>query len=288
MAALAVTSRGYVGMLSRSSHNRAYKKLGDLHRRWDHANRLLAPAIEVLPQLLIMPVVLFVVGLLDNLISTTIPLSEPFTPIFAAGVASSAFAITVAAYTTWTVAHGCWYSDVSPFQSTLSRLGAVHGRNALMSLGDTFHALQRYIMIVLAMLYALCTGTAVSKRWQPPVIPRGQTASDEWDDTDIDTSKTGPILESYEHEAFHATLQRTHEDDILDQAMAAIPSLIAQRHALEATEHSPLKSLDFEVRSLSYMLSDEASLRSNVTAAEFIANSIHSSQSKSNTRYREF
>lgn len=268
-------------MLSRSSHNRAYKKLGDLHRRWDHANRLLAPAIEVLPQLLIMPVVLFVVGLLDNLISTAIPLSTSSMPIFVAGVLSSAFAITVAAYTTWTVAHGCWYSDVSPFQSTLSRLGAVHGRDALISLGDNIHTLRHYIMVMLATAYAWCTGTAVSKRWQPPVIPRRQSVSDDLDDADIDTSKTGLILESYEHEAFHATLQRTHEDDILDQAMAALPSLITQRHALKATEHSPLQSLDFEIMSLSYMLSDEASVRSNITAAELIADSIHSSQSKS-------
>lgn len=268
-------------MLSRSSHNRAYKKLGDLHRRWDHANRLLAPAIEVLPQLLIMPVVLFVVGLLDNLISTAIPLSTSLMPIFVAGVLSSAFAITVAAYTSWTVVHGCWYSDVSPFQSTLSRLGAVHGRDALIYLGDTIHTLRHYIIMMVATAYAWCTCTTVSKRWQPPVIPRRQSVSDDLDDADIDTSKTGPILESYEHEAFHATLQRTHEDDILDQAVAALPSLITQRHALKGTEHSPLQSLDFEIMSLSYMLSDEASVRSNVTAAELIANSIHSSQSKS-------
>ncbi|EIM81402.1 uncharacterized protein STEHIDRAFT_149855, partial [Stereum hirsutum FP-91666 SS1] len=75
VAALAVTSRGYVAMLSRSEHRAAHQKLGDLHRRWAHAERLLAPAVELLPQLLIIPVLLFVVGLLDNIISSAIPIS---------------------------------------------------------------------------------------------------------------------------------------------------------------------------------------------------------------------
>lgn len=37
VAALAVISRGYVAMLSRSKHRAAHKKLGDLVRRWNQA-----------------------------------------------------------------------------------------------------------------------------------------------------------------------------------------------------------------------------------------------------------
>lgn len=73
-------------MLTRSRYQQAYKKLGDLHRRWHEAKRLLAPAVDSLPQLLILPVTLFVIGLLDNMLSSAIPLSSPFNAVFVAGV----------------------------------------------------------------------------------------------------------------------------------------------------------------------------------------------------------
>lgn len=63
-------------MLSRSRYTHAHKKLGDLHRRWGEAIRLLAPAVETLPQLLLLPVMLFIAGLLDNLFSRALYLSR--------------------------------------------------------------------------------------------------------------------------------------------------------------------------------------------------------------------
>ncbi|EIM91024.1 uncharacterized protein STEHIDRAFT_152705 [Stereum hirsutum FP-91666 SS1] len=105
----------------------AHKKLGDLHRRWLEANRLLAPTVEFLPQLLVLPVVLFVVGLLDNVISSAVPLSSPFIQVLVAGILSSVFDTAVAMYTVWTVLHGWLYPDRSPFQSSLMHFWIIYG-----------------------------------------------------------------------------------------------------------------------------------------------------------------
>lgn len=278
MAALAVSSRGYIGMLSRTSHILAHKRLGDLHRRWEQANRLLAPAIETLPQLLIIPVVLFVVGVLDNLISTTIPLSEPFVPVFAAGVVSSVFAVTVGAYTIWTVLHGCWYTDTSPFQSTLSVFCANHGRNMVSLARRPFRVLFYYLgsrlrPVIGTRVHTVLPGGPVSPA--STTLPTGSAG-----EMDMKSYRSSASIEDHEYVAFHATLQQTHEDDVLDQAVAAFSSLIEQRHTHQGPIHSPLQSMGYEIFSLSYMLSDEASPRSNITAAGIISQSIRPWQSE--------
>lgn len=124
VAALAVISRGYVTMLTRSRHTQPHKRLGDLHRRWEAANKLLAPAVEWLPQLLVLPVVLFVTGLLDNVFSSSLPLTNTTGPMLFAGILASTFSVSVAIYTLWTVYHGLVHPNISPFQS---KFLAIHG-----------------------------------------------------------------------------------------------------------------------------------------------------------------
>ena len=81
------------------------------------------------------------------------------------------------------------------------------------------------------------------------------------------------ILEPHEHIAFHATLQQTHDDDILDQAVAALPSLIIQRRDARGMHYHPfsLVATQSELLSMFSMLSAEASIRSNLTAAQLIS-----------------
>lgn len=278
VAALAVTSRGYIGMLSRSSHTLAHKRLGDLHRRWEQANRLLAPSIEILPQLLIIPVVLFVVGLLDNLLSTTIPLSKPFTPVFIAGIVSSFLAVTVGAYTAWTVLHGCWFADISPFQSTLSAFCANHGRNVMAFTRRSFRTFYLHLGSFLKRIDARSHSTiwpVDGVSLTPPISPSGLAG-----EMNMKLFRSSTTIEDHEYVAFHNTLQRTHEDDVLDQAVAAFSSLIEQRHSRQGSIHAPLQSMGYEIFSLSYMLSDEASPRSNITAASIISQSIRPWQSE--------
>ncbi|KAF8067079.1 hypothetical protein FPV67DRAFT_1416771, partial [Lyophyllum atratum] len=75
IASLTMTIRGYVARITRSRYTNARKKLVDFHLRWEPTKNLLVPAVEVLPQLLIAPIMLFVVGLLDTLLSLSLPIS---------------------------------------------------------------------------------------------------------------------------------------------------------------------------------------------------------------------
>ncbi|KAJ7199447.1 hypothetical protein GGX14DRAFT_373145, partial [Mycena pura] len=61
IAALVVAGRGFVNMIPLSRHKKATLRLADIHRRWDAAEKILRPAIESLPQLLVLPVLLFLI-----------------------------------------------------------------------------------------------------------------------------------------------------------------------------------------------------------------------------------
>ncbi|KAJ7730605.1 hypothetical protein DFH07DRAFT_756233, partial [Mycena maculata] len=75
IAALAISCRGFLNLVSSSNHSKAVERLTDIRTRWKAAERSLGPAIESLPQLLIIPVLLFILGLLDSLFSTALQLS---------------------------------------------------------------------------------------------------------------------------------------------------------------------------------------------------------------------
>ncbi|KAJ7645261.1 hypothetical protein B0H17DRAFT_959683, partial [Mycena rosella] len=74
IAALAVACRGFVNMTMMSSRTRAVDKVIDINTRWKGAEKVLGPTLEIIPQLLITPVILFVVGLLDRLFSSILGL----------------------------------------------------------------------------------------------------------------------------------------------------------------------------------------------------------------------
>lgn len=192
-------------MLTRSRYQQAYKKLGDLHRRWHEAKRLLAPAVDSLPQLLILPVTLFVIGLLDNMLSSAIPLSSPFNAVFVAGVLSSASAVSVGAYVVWTVVHGCSYPELSPFQTTISRLIVVYGPLLLSSMTEYLNGLCFWRSKRSCDDSAVESGMILTELRQSP--GGAPTPLDFYD------SSWENLLEPHEYAAFHATLQQLHDDD---------------------------------------------------------------------------
>lgn len=252
-------------MLTRSRYQQAYKKLGDLHRRWHEAKRLLAPAVDSLPQLLILPVTLFVIGLLDNMLSSAIPLSSPFNAVFVAGILSSVFAVAVGAYVVWTVVHGCLYPEHSPFQTTISRLIVVYGPFLLSSMTGYLHGLYFWRSRQSRDVSAVESGIIPTEFRQNP---GGAPAP-----LDFNDSSWEDLLEPHEYTAFHATLQQLHDDDVLDQAVAALPSLIGDHSNILPRNHNRVRErrLRYGISSLLYMLSPEASMRCNVTAASFIS-----------------
>ncbi|KAJ7280034.1 hypothetical protein C8J57DRAFT_1501492 [Mycena rebaudengoi] len=83
VAALAVTCRGFLNMVTLSCHAKATDKLIDIRMRWKEADKILGPVIEMIPQLLVIPVLLFVVGLLDNILSDVLQLAVHPVPVVA-------------------------------------------------------------------------------------------------------------------------------------------------------------------------------------------------------------
>lgn len=240
MAALAVICRGYVSMLTRSPHTQAHKRLGDLHRRSEEAKKLLAPTVEYLPQLLIPPVILFVMGLLDTVISSAIPVSDTTAAILFAGLLSATFILAVAIYALWTVYHGLSHPDASPFQSTLLNLCHPY---KLLGLSRT------------------ARGVSSAREAQTH------------DDQDQLTPKTSStVLSQHEIKAFHKIMQLTHEDSIIDESVAAFTGLITAKASglADSVYLSRYLVEPDEVDSMCYLLSDEASLRANMTVVSFM------------------
>ncbi|KAJ7280115.1 hypothetical protein C8J57DRAFT_1058407, partial [Mycena rebaudengoi] len=75
VAALAVTCRGFLNMVTLSRHTKATDKFIDIRMRWEEADKMLGPVIEMTPQLLVIPVLLFVAGLLDTIFSDVLQLA---------------------------------------------------------------------------------------------------------------------------------------------------------------------------------------------------------------------
>lgn len=288
-------------MLTRSRHSQAHKKLGDLHRRWLQANRLLSPSVEFLPQLLILPIVLFIVGLLDSIVSSSLPLSGPFAPIFIAGLLSTIFAVSVATYTVWTVFHGWFYPDVSPFQSTISQLWTLHGPSITHHAKHVFRSAHHYCRSLKTRLIGIRASSSAQEvaAHTPPLDVclspgfsnirtlsledfRAKSSDIRRSNVSSNTAPPDATLELHDIEAFHATLQMTHDADVIDQAVAAYPSLMSEcasrfKEKITRTNWSLLLTYrvipptTYEIESLAYMLSDEANIRTNITAAVFIA-----------------
>lgn len=264
-------------MLTRSRHSQAHKKLGDLHRRWLEANRLLAPTVEFLPQLLVVPVVLFVVGLLDNVISSAVPASSPFIQVFVAGILPSVFDTAVAMYTVWTVLHGWLYPDYSPFQSSLMHFWFMYGPSVI---DVTEQVLLKIPMSCRSWISWLTRSSAWSRN---TTLAAPSSSSDSAAVVNAAAQQTDPTPKSvplalHDAEAFHAALKVTHDDIITDQALAAFPTLMMQCLSqfrvpapMQDKSYHVARLLDHEIDSCVYMLSSEASARANVSAATFIA-----------------
>lgn len=270
-------------MLTRSRQTQAYRKLGELHGRWKKANQLLAPCVDVLPQLLVVPVVLFIVGLLDNILVTSLPLSQPFAPLFIAGILCCLFALTVGLYTIWTVGHGCWYAESSPFQSTLSQCLAQvlvstptsmytalrHCNNISLSFWRSVDWLSHQMHARHPSSYAV-EPILPAQNLLPPELPLVVQC-----EIYTHTPSSNILVTRQEYEAFYLAIFETHEDVVLDEAVTALDDLRErwQKGGLSRPWPSPNIPHEYEAQALFHLLSSEASIRSNVAAASYIATS---------------
>lgn len=251
IGALAIACRGFINLVSWSPHHKAVERLTDIRTRWKAAEKLLGPAIESLPQLLIIPVLLFIMGLIDSLFSTALELSSPPASIIATSSVSLLLIATVATVMSFAVVDGTLHPTTSPFQSRLAYI-----------LNDSLvHHLQPLLLWIRNTI-----------RVSPP--------------TDRPMPFTPPQpLSAEAMQVYHEVLQATRDDDILDEASAALFNIISQRTNSQTVSHRwfkrvPVDLLPQECDTLLHLLSPEASVRSHHTAAQVIVDVATSGRSR--------
>lgn len=212
-AVLAVAGKVFLSLLIKSEGDAA-TRLTELYRRRAQAVALLGPCLEALPQFLVLPFFLFIIGLLDNILSSSFSNGNLILPTFIFSVVACVLVLAVGIVLICAVVHGIMHPGTSPFQSLLSQ-------NISRQQSS-----QRHIQ---------------------------------------DEFKEGRSLTEDNREVFHSVVQETFEDEVLDQASTALYRIIVER-----STSFDLKEL--EIRTILHLLSSEASLRSNLSAARVIVN----------------
>ncbi|KAJ6514257.1 hypothetical protein C8R47DRAFT_1206627 [Mycena vitilis] len=122
IAALAVACRSFLNMVGWSRFTKASEKLIDIRTRWASSERFLGPTIELLPQLLVIPVLLFIAGLLDTLFSSVLQLQPAPMPILFTSGVSLFFISAVACLLCYTLAHRSLNPTGSRFRWPINHL----------------------------------------------------------------------------------------------------------------------------------------------------------------------
>ncbi|KAF9500694.1 hypothetical protein BDN71DRAFT_1038628 [Pleurotus eryngii] len=116
-AAAAVAGHSFISSLTHS-HGDSVAQLTDRYHRWSGAKSLLGPVVETIPQLLIIPVVVFALGLLDKLFSSAIQLPNVSPGLLAAATISCACVTLLGLAMLAAFCHALLHPLTSPFQST--------------------------------------------------------------------------------------------------------------------------------------------------------------------------
>ncbi|KAJ8693862.1 hypothetical protein PTI98_008814 [Pleurotus ostreatus] len=116
-AAAAVAGHSFISSLTHS-HGDSVAQLTDRYHRWSGAKSLLGPVVETIPQLLIIPVVVFALGLLDKLFSSAIQLPKVSSGLLAAAIISCTCVTLLGLAMLAAFCHALLHPLTSPFQST--------------------------------------------------------------------------------------------------------------------------------------------------------------------------
>ncbi|KAJ7204598.1 hypothetical protein C8J57DRAFT_1735047 [Mycena rebaudengoi] len=233
VAALAVTCRGFLHMITLSRHAKATDKLIDIRTRWKEAEKVLGPVIESMPQLLVIPVLLFVVGLVDSIFSDILQLVVLPAPIVATTGLSFIFITGVVAFSGYSLFDGSTRPHKSPFQS---KLAGVISAKILPAVQPWILQLQKKFAGSLLSLHAQSNSNLSS--------------SDSSFRSHTEQKTDEQVVVQY-----HEIVQEIHDDDALDKASAALRSVLGHERI---TFLEPLR--DEETLTLVHLLSPEASI----------------------------
>jgi hypothetical protein len=212
--------------------------------------------LEVIPHVLIISISLFVIGLLDNLFTTSMELDGQASVLIrrAAIVCSAAFGIVVAVVFA-TILHALIAGETSPFYSGISR-----------SLSLTFHIVKRSLIVGLVSLIH-------------PFIRIGRPG---WQHSRLLLELYLRLLRHYANAygrrqksthghaklnevAYAQIILETYDDKLLNDACAALSSIIN----IQAKETTG-EDIDRNVRVMQFLLSPLASSRSSLAAASLL------------------
>jgi hypothetical protein len=280
VAALAVALRSYVTYLKRTKTQEACGRVTEIFLRWQSAQRYLGPIIEAIPQILIVSIMLFVAGLIDNLFAVANQLQGQSASLLllTAKLCTFVFTLVIAALLLTTV-HAALKPHTSPFRSKVATL-----------MSDAMQSVRTYIE-------AIVESASPAFKFHPPfnhsnaVIPQGKgTASRiaHWVRRRYQRYKASlERLRSFSLEddpkkispsnilAYYSILSSTYDDEMLDDASSALSKILD--NVSSSLGLTLARDRNQMVELLEYLLSPRASRRSVVTAA----NAIYSCQNAS-------
>ncbi|KAG6828614.1 hypothetical protein H0H87_001481 [Tephrocybe sp. NHM501043] len=300
IACLAVTTRGFITKLARSSYNQAHKKTTELHLHWRQAEEFLGPTVEILLQMLVVPVALFLVGLLDSLISTSLPSAKSSSKlVLAGGIVSCICCVIVAMFTVYTIVRmrpnsylGSWLTrPKNTTSSSCSSRTELVSSTVSVKRPSIFGKATSWLRPSLGGSWVVlptpdveaASGRSIGKQkyWQR-FFRHLTTRDTAVPGSGVRDSPRKPnwemeLLPPEGHAAYHSVISTTHDDDTLHQAITILPSLLDHRRRQAAKEDLPEDSLyatDDEGKTFRHLLSLDVSIRCNVAAADNVTKSL--------------
>lgn len=255
-----------------------------------------------MPVILTIPVVLFLIGLLENVFSAATLPHHLSHPVIIAAALSSTTIFSVGMVLFYALVHAYRHPEKSPFRTTLTQVIRTFVYHMSSPLPLHIRALLDPIVLYLKSLFTAQPFSRVSRllgtflRYLEPFLHYVQALSHwvatyislsiftrqlegqdepQWAVTDADRLDQYLPVVDY---AYHTALQATHDDDALDQAAAALASICGHFKTREfiylkqkQAGYDAVILSGLETKSLIHLLSPEASYRCNLTAADCLS-----------------
>jgi hypothetical protein len=271
-----------VSYLKRTKTQEACSRVTEIWLRWQKAVQYLGPIIESIPQVLILSILLFVLGLLDSLFSVSTQLDvnhSSFTAMVSASTLCTAVFVGVILILIGTIVHYVVHPHNSPFPSkhavfTASLCSLVHCAWLSTLFPLLKWAMERF-RIALCRKRNYSCADSTSSDW-------AISSSEENENSLADTSHTTEDLSKLSRVnalVYASILTRTYDDALIDIASSALGETLKCIVRWQSTKHTEsMRQL------LCFLLSPRASHRSVITAAgaigslqppEFLSSSLY-------------
>jgi hypothetical protein len=224
----------------------------EIYHRWQSAEKYLSPTIDFLPQLLIVSILLFVIGLIDNLFSISASLDgwSSWSLFTASKVCSVVFG-TVVISLAGTIVHATFRPLHSPFASTLTSLIIRGYMRCLYAIYLGFRTL--YLRAADDPGSRLERHTrSISKRLEAHM-------------THLRAYGNTSEIHLHHITAYHSIMSQTYDDNLLDDGSSALKAIL--QVTPEVGEKASAQSM---MELVAYLFTPVASRRSAMTAARAI------------------